>query len=95
MCLAIPGQVLAIVDRERDIASVDVIGIRRNVSVALLKDVGVEAGDWVLVHVGFAMSRIDEQEAAETLALLRQLGNGLEDELKFWGGEGGPAPSPA
>ncbi|CAB1129777.1 Hydrogenase accessory protein [Candidatus Hydrogenisulfobacillus filiaventi] len=92
MCLAIPGQVLAIVDRDRDIAAVDVIGIRRNVSIALLKDLGLEAGDWVLVHVGFAMSRIDEGEAAAMLDLLRQLGTGLSEEVALWDAGGGPEP---
>lgn len=81
MCLGIPGQILAIVDDERDIAKVEVSGVRRNVSIALVRPDGIAVGDWVLVHVGFAMSKIDEQEAHETLDLLRQLGATYADEL--------------
>ncbi len=84
MCLAIPGRVTEIVDRERDIAKVDVTGIKRNVSITLLKSLGIESGDWVLVHVGFAMSKIDEQEAQETLAMLQELGTSLDDEFDLW-----------
>ncbi|OLZ11320.1 HypC/HybG/HupF family hydrogenase formation chaperone [Sulfobacillus thermosulfidooxidans] len=84
MCLAIPGRVTEIVDRERDIAKVDVTGIKRNVSITLLKSLGIEPGDWVLVHVGFAMSKIDEQEAQETLAMLQELGTSLDDEFDLW-----------
>lgn len=73
MCLGIPGQVLEVVDREGGLARVDLSGVRREVSVALVDepDRPIESGDWVLVHVGFALARIDEDEAAVTLALLR------------------------
>jgi hydrogenase expression/formation protein HypC len=82
MCLAIPGQVLEIVDEGNRLARVDVAGVRRNVSVGLLDgDGGVAAGDWVLIHVGFAISRIDEGEAAETLRLLEAMGEEYEGEL--------------
>ena len=82
MCLAIPGQVLEIVDEPNRLARVDVAGVRRNVSVGLLdSDGGVAAGDWVLIHVGFAISRIDEEEAAATLALLEGMGAEYEQEL--------------
>lgn len=82
MCLAIPGQVLEIVDEGNRLARVDVAGVRRNVSVGLLDaDGGVAAGDWVLIHVGFAISRIDEDEAAETLRLLAAMGEEYEGEL--------------
>lgn len=82
MCLAIPGQVLEIVDEGNRLARVDVAGVRRNVSVGLLDaDGGVAAGDWVLIHVGFAISRIDEREAAETLRLLEAMGEEYEGEL--------------
>ncbi len=83
MCLGIPGQLVEWVDRENHIAKAAVSGVRRNVSVALLAD-GPEAadiGDWVLIHVGFAMSRVDEQEAAATLEFLSQLGLPFEEEL--------------
>jgi hydrogenase expression/formation protein HypC len=83
MCLAIPGQVLEIVDEPNRLACVDVAGVKRNVSVAMLDgdDGGVEPGDWVLIHVGFAISRVDEDEAAATLKLLEEMGSEYEQEL--------------
>jgi hydrogenase expression/formation protein HypC len=80
MCLAIPGQVLELVDEPNRLARVDVAGVRRNVNVALLD--GVAPGDWVLIHVGFAMSKVDEEEARSTLDLLRQMGEAYEQELE-------------
>jgi hydrogenase expression/formation protein HypC len=80
MCLAIPGQVVEIVDEAHQIATVDVAGVRRNVNVGLLG--GAQPGDWVLIHVGFALSRIDEDEARATLALLAQMGAEYERELE-------------
>ncbi len=81
MCLGIPGQILEIVDEENSIAKVDVSGVRRNVSVALVQPEGIAVGDWVLIHVGFAMSKIDEKEAKETLDLLYGMGDTFEEEL--------------
>ena len=85
MCLGIPGQIERVVDAERNIAEVDVSGIKRDVNVSCVVTDGRTIddciGDWVLVHVGFAMSRIDEQEAAETLAILEKLGE-VEEELE-------------
>jgi hydrogenase expression/formation protein HypC len=85
MCLGIPGQIVAITDAENMLGIVDVSGVRREIHLACIVDDAhpIEAcvGDWVLVHVGFAMSRIDEAEAAQTLALLAELGE-LEDELR-------------
>ncbi len=83
MCLGIPGQILEIVDDENSIAKVDVSGVRRNVSVALVRPEGIAVGDWVLIHVGFAMSKIDEKEAKEMLDLLYGMGDAFEDELKM------------
>ena len=80
MCLAIPGRVLEIVDDENRLARVDVAGVRRNVNVGLL-DGGAEAGDWVLIHVGFALSKVDEEEAEATLRLLEGMGADYEQEL--------------
>lgn len=74
MCLAIPGKVVEIVDAENHIAKVDVGGVRRNVNVGMLEDEGVQVGDYVLIHVGFAMSKIDEREAEETLRVLKEIG---------------------
>ena len=83
MCLAIPGQITEIVDEAKQLAKVDVQGVRRNVSVGLLEaDGGAEPGDWVLIHVGFAISRIDEEEAQATLRLLEQMSAEYEQELE-------------
>jgi hydrogenase expression/formation protein HypC len=83
MCLAIPAQVIELVDQENRLALVDVAGLRRNVNVGLLdEDGGAEPGDWVLVHVGFALSKVDEEEAHATLALLEQMGSDFEQELE-------------
>ena len=82
MCLGIPGQILEYVDEKNDIAKVEVSGVRRNINVGLVRPEGIGVGDWVLVHVGFAMSKIDEAEAQETLSLLRQLGDAYEAELE-------------
>jgi len=82
MCLGIPGQILNYVDEPNDIAKVEVSGVRRNINVGLLRPEGIGPGDWVLVHVGFAMSKIDEREAQETLQLLQELGDAYESELE-------------
>jgi hydrogenase expression/formation protein HypC len=79
MCLGIPGRIVEIADRDAGLATVDISGVRRAVSVALV-DAPVWPGDWVLVHVGFALARIDEADAQETLALLRR-GAELQQEL--------------
>ena len=83
MCLAIPGQIVEWVDEELNIAKAQVANVRRNVNVGLLAEgpdaVGI--GDWVLIHVGFAMSKIDEAEAVSTRAVLEELGDPYRDEL--------------
>jgi hydrogenase expression/formation protein HypC len=80
MCLAIPGRVVEIADEQHRLAKVDVSGVLRNVNIGLLE--GVEPDDWVLIHVGFAMSKVDEDEARATLALLQQMGTAYEQELE-------------
>jgi hydrogenase expression/formation protein HypC len=80
MCLAIPGQVRELVDETNQLARVDVAGVVRTVNVGLLDDPA--AGDWVLVHVGFALSKVDESEAQAQLKLLQQLGEAYEQELE-------------
>ena len=82
MCLGIPGQVIEVVDRDAGLARVDISGVRRQVSVALVDEPSnpLEIGDWVLIHVGFALARIDEADARETLALLAK-GAELQREL--------------
>ena len=72
MCLAIPGKIIEMVDAENNIAKVDVGGVRRNINTGMLDDTKV--GDYVLIHVGFAMSKIDEREAEETLRILKEIG---------------------
>lgn len=82
MCLGIPGQIVNVADRAGGLATVDVSGVRRSVSIALVDEATapIEEGDWVLVHVGFALARIDEEQARETLELL-QKGAELQREL--------------
>lgn len=81
MCLAIPGQIVEIVDETNRIAKVEIGGVRRGVNIGMLDDVGV--GDYVLVHVGFAMSKVDEAEAHETLRTLQELGSYQEEFEQF------------
>lgn len=84
MCLAIPGQVVEMVDEANRLAKVDVAGVRRNVNVGLIDEEGdpTTPGDWVLIHVGFAISRIDEEEALATRSLLEGMGSEYEQELE-------------
>ena len=74
MCLAIPGKIVEIVDAETRIAKVEVGGVRRNINVGMLSEDETQVGDYVLIHVGFAMSKVDEREAEETLRILKELG---------------------
>ena len=77
MCLGIPGRVVGISDADRKLATVDVLGVRREVSVACIAEETPLAdlvGAWVLIHVGFAMARIDEEEARKTIEALRLIG---------------------
>jgi hydrogenase expression/formation protein HypC len=83
MCLGIPGQVIDIVDDANSIAKVSVSGVKRNVSVALVRSEGIAPGDWVLIHVGFAMSKINEREAKETMQALQMMGQAYTDEMKM------------
>jgi hydrogenase expression/formation protein HypC len=89
MCLAIPGEVVEL-PTARDpagpagadqLALVDVLGVRRRINIGLLENEQLSCGDWVLIHVGFAMSKIDETEAAEALAMLELMGQAFTDEL--------------
>ena len=83
MCLGIPGQLVEFTDDANHIAKVDVSGVKRNVNVALVRPDGIGPGDWVLIHVGFAMSKIDEQEARETMKALQLLGDVYTSELEM------------
>jgi hydrogenase expression/formation protein HypC len=80
MCLAVPGQVVDVVDEANHLAQVEVAGVRRTVNVGLLDGVG--PGDWVLIHVGFAISQVDEEEAMATHRLLQEMGAEYEQELE-------------
>ncbi|HET6505407.1 MAG TPA: HypC/HybG/HupF family hydrogenase formation chaperone [Baekduia sp.] len=84
MCLAIPGRIVELTDERNRLAVVDVAGVRRTVNVGLLDGEAAgptRPGDWVLIHVGFAISRVDEEEAEATLALLQNMGAEYELEL--------------
>ncbi len=84
MCLGIPGQLVELIpDTEGQLARVEVTGVRRLINIGLLEDEVLLPGDWVLIHVGFAMSKIDEDEAAVALASLKLMGSGLDDELEM------------
>ena len=78
MCLGIPGQIIEITDASRQLGKVDVAGVKREINLACIIDdehpIASCVGDWVLVHVGFAMARIDAEEAAKTLEVLTMLG---------------------
>jgi hydrogenase expression/formation protein HypC len=78
MCLAIPGQIVEMHAEQPMLAKVDVSGVRRNVNIGLLEDSAVAPGDWIFIHVGFALSKIGEAEAHEQLRILRAMG---EDQL--------------
>ena len=80
MCLAIPGRIVEIVDEDNSIAKVEVGGVKRNVNIGMLDKNDVGIGDYVLIHVGFAMSKVDEQEAHDTLRVLKEIG---EFDLEF------------
>jgi len=85
MCLGIPGQVVELLDSHEHLAAVDVSGVSRTVNIGLLEDEDVQPGDWVLIHVGFALSKIDEREASLALASLQLLGQAYDEELEaFW-----------
>lgn len=81
MCLGIPGQIIELLEDPPDLAKVDVAGVKRNVNVGLVSPEGIAAGDWVLIHVGFAMSKIDEEQAKKSLNFLEGLGQTYQDEL--------------
>ena len=84
MCLAIPGRIVEIVDEDLQLAKAEVSGVRRTINISLVDDEDdrVQQGDWVLIHVGFAMSRIDEAEAQHTLQVLEQIGEAYQQELQ-------------
>ena len=81
MCLGIPGEIVELLDDRPDLAKVDVSGVKRAINIGLLEDEKLEPGDWVLIHVGFALSKIDEEEAKAALDFLEGVGQAYADEL--------------
>ncbi len=82
MCLGIPGEVIEVLDDKPDLAKVDVSGVRRNINIGLLGEDRPVPGEWILIHVGFALSKIDEQEAQDALAFLEEIGQAYADEIE-------------
>ncbi|HSZ43065.1 MAG TPA: HypC/HybG/HupF family hydrogenase formation chaperone [Trebonia sp.] len=81
MCLGIPGEVIEILADQPDLAKVNVSGVRRLINIGLLADDLPVPGEWVLIHVGFALSKIDEDEAASAMAFLEGIGQAYADEI--------------
>ena len=81
MCLGIPGEVIEILADHPDLARVDVSGVKRAINIGLLEGESVQPGDWVLIHVGFALSKIDEAEARAAMEFLESIGKAYEDEM--------------
>ena len=86
MCLGIPGRLVELMDVHEHLAKVDVNGVGRVINIGLLEDEVLEPGDWVLIHVGFAMSKIDEEEAQRALEGLQLMGQAYDDELRALAG---------
>ncbi len=97
MCLAIPAKIVDLLPGEdRNRALVEVIGVRRHIDTGLLQDEALTVGDWVLVHVGFAMSKISEEQAEDQLRMLAMLGEGeaaLQEAEGYGATEAGPQTS--
>jgi hydrogenase expression/formation protein HypC len=81
MCLGIPGEVIEILADRPDLARVDVSGVKRAINIGLLEDEDLKPGDWVLIHVGFALSKIDEGEAKAAMEFLESIGKAYDDEI--------------
>ena len=81
MCLGIPGEIVELMEDRPDLAKVDVSGVRRAINIGLLENEQLEPGDWVQIHVGFALSKIDEDEAKAALDFLEGIGQAYADEL--------------
>jgi hydrogenase expression/formation protein HypC len=83
MCLGVPGRIVEFLDDTHHLAKADISGVRRAINVGLVLPDGLAVGDWVLIHVGFALSKIDEDEARRTTEFLEQLGSDYAEELKL------------
>ena len=96
MCLAIPGMIVSLADDPAHSAVVDVVGVRRRVDISLVEPEGIGPGDWVLIHVGFAMSKIRQQDADEQLRMLTALGEAeaaMEEVRGYSTDDGDPSPT--
>jgi hydrogenase expression/formation protein HypC len=82
MCLGIPGEIVEILPDQPDLAKVDVSGVRRNINIGLITDDQPQPGDWILIHVGFALSKIDEAEAKAAMDFLEGIGQAYADEIE-------------
>lgn len=83
MCLGVPGQIVEFLDATHHLAKAEISGVRRAINVGLLVPDGLDVGDWVLIHVGFALAKIDEAEARRTLSFLQELGSDFADEMQL------------
>lgn len=81
MCLGVPGRIVEFLEPTHHLARAEISGVRRAINVGLLLPDGLDVGDWVLIHVGFALSKIDEEEARRTTEFLEQLGSDFAEEL--------------
>ncbi|MGA3219184.1 MAG: HypC/HybG/HupF family hydrogenase formation chaperone [Acidimicrobiales bacterium] len=95
MCLGIPGQVIELLNDGSEHAWVEVSGARRRVNVALLEGEHLQVGEWVLIHVGFALAKLDELEAAQTLTMLEGMAKAYSDELEAMARSGTSVPGEA
>lgn len=96
MCLAIPGMIVSLADDPAHSAVVDVVGVRRRVDISLVEPEGIGPGDWVLIHVGFAMSKIKQQDADEQLRMLTALGEteaAMEEVRGYSTDDADPSPT--
>jgi hydrogenase expression/formation protein HypC len=82
MCLGIPGEIVEILPDRPDLAQVDVSGVRRAINIGLITDDDPQPGDWILIHVGFALSKIDEAEAKAAMDFLEGIGQAYADEIE-------------
>ncbi len=81
MCLGVPGQIVEFLDATHHLAKAEISGVRRAINVGMLVPDGLDIGDWVLIHVGFALAKIDEDEARRTLEFLTTLGSDFAEEM--------------
>jgi hydrogenase expression/formation protein HypC len=82
MCLGIPGEIVEILTDQPDLAKVDISGVRRNINIGLITEENPQPGDWILIHVGFALSKIDEAEAKAAMDFLEGIGQAYADEIE-------------